>query len=124
MSQMPEKLSKQINNECDMLKGNINRMCVTNDLGELLSLAHWAKERIDTLCALKQAALMPESLLQDYKNKLARYHRMREWCTTASHEEQLRQEANIIQAIQDCSDALNKLLGGIEDGTKQDPGAY
>ena len=49
----------------------------------------------------------PEGLLKDYNSKLARYHRMCKWCATASHEEQLQQEAHIQQVIKDCADALN-----------------
>lgn len=35
--------------EIDMLQGNINRMCVTNDDAELASMQQWAKRRIDQI---------------------------------------------------------------------------
>lgn len=35
--------------EIDMLKGNINRMCVTDDDVELESMQQWAKKRIDRI---------------------------------------------------------------------------
>ena len=35
--------------EIDMLKGNINRMCVTDDDAELVSMQQWAKKRIDRI---------------------------------------------------------------------------
>lgn len=33
----------------DMLKGNINRMCVCEDANELVKMYHYAKFRIDTI---------------------------------------------------------------------------
>lgn len=35
--------------EIDMLRGNINRMCVTDDDVELESMQQWAKKRIDRI---------------------------------------------------------------------------
>lgn len=35
--------------EIDMLQGNINRMCVTDDDAELASMQQWAKRRIDQI---------------------------------------------------------------------------
>ena len=35
--------------EIDMLRGNINRMCVTDDDAELESMQQWAKRRIDQI---------------------------------------------------------------------------
>lgn len=35
--------------EIDMLRGNINRMCVTDDDAELESMQQWAKRRIDRI---------------------------------------------------------------------------
>lgn len=40
---------KEVFNECDMLKGNINRMCVTDDLEELLNVYTYAKCRLDSV---------------------------------------------------------------------------
>jgi hypothetical protein len=36
----------EIRNTEDMLKGNINRMCVTNDIKELRDMCNHAKRRI------------------------------------------------------------------------------
>lgn len=35
--------------ECDMLEGNINRMCVTDDLKELNSMFEFASRRLDAI---------------------------------------------------------------------------
>lgn len=35
--------------EYDMLQGNINRICVTDDLSELFKMAQYAHKRIDNL---------------------------------------------------------------------------
>lgn len=43
---MDRKILKQ---ELDMLQGNINRMCVTSDEEELISMQQWAKRRIDNI---------------------------------------------------------------------------
>jgi len=40
---------KQLENELDMLHGNINRMCVTQDDEELIEMQQWAKRRIDQI---------------------------------------------------------------------------
>lgn len=37
---------QRIENECDMLKGNINRMCVTDDIKEIYKQADFAVRRI------------------------------------------------------------------------------
>ena len=38
-----------IYNEKDMLEGNINRMCVTDDMDELLSMKNFAMKRIERI---------------------------------------------------------------------------
>ena len=38
-----------INNELDMLQGNIARLLMSNDLDELERMRDWAHRRIDTL---------------------------------------------------------------------------
>lgn len=43
-----EELNKIYEAE-DMLKGNINRMCVTDDLIEFARMYYFAKKRIDTI---------------------------------------------------------------------------
>jgi hypothetical protein len=40
---------KQLINEIEMLKGNINRMCITNDLEEIERMYYFAKYRIDEI---------------------------------------------------------------------------
>ncbi|GHV41302.1 hypothetical protein FACS189490_07920 [Clostridia bacterium] len=39
----------EFRNEVDALQGNINRMCVTNNLHELVSMRDWADRRIDKI---------------------------------------------------------------------------
>ena len=43
--------------EIDMLRGNINRMCVTDDYEELYDMAIWAIRRICTLHDLNKKRL-------------------------------------------------------------------
>ena len=40
---------KRIQNEEDMLKGNINRMCVSDDINELIKMYHYANLRIQII---------------------------------------------------------------------------
>ena len=40
---------QELMNEADMLQGNINRMMVTDDLKELLSMFMWAERRLKTI---------------------------------------------------------------------------
>ncbi len=40
---------QEIINEADMLKGNINRMCVTDNIEELKRMYEVAKKRIDEI---------------------------------------------------------------------------
>ena len=46
MRYLTEQERQLIENECDMLKGNINRMCVTDDIKELYKQADFAVRRI------------------------------------------------------------------------------
>ena len=46
---MTEQERKELNNEIDMLKGNINRMCVTDDISELSKMYQVAQKRIDKI---------------------------------------------------------------------------
>ena len=41
--------------EVDSLQGNINRMCVTDDEKELLSMHEWALKRVERIFELRQA---------------------------------------------------------------------
>lgn len=49
--------SQKRDNEIDMLQGNINRMCVTDDYDELFDMAIWAIRRICTLHSLNRERL-------------------------------------------------------------------
>lgn len=49
-----EKISVQE----DLLKGNINRMCVTDDIGELDSMALHARKRIEIIQQINYKRLM------------------------------------------------------------------
>ena len=40
---------KELINECDMLKGNINRMMVTKDPKELLRMYEFAEQRLQKI---------------------------------------------------------------------------
>lgn len=40
---------KVLEHDLDMLQGNINRMCVTDDEEELINIQQWAKRRIDSI---------------------------------------------------------------------------
>ena len=40
---------QELMNEADMLQGNINRMMVTDDHKELLSMYMWAERRLKTI---------------------------------------------------------------------------
>lgn len=46
MRYLTEQERQRIENECDMLKGNINRMCVTDDIEELYKQSDFARHRI------------------------------------------------------------------------------
>jgi len=48
-------------------------------------------------------------LMADYNKRLARYNKMAEWESNASHEDQLKLEKHICQVIDDCSQALNRV---------------
>ena len=46
-------MSDEIFDLTKMLEGNINRMCVTNDEEELLSMYNWALDRISMLFEIR-----------------------------------------------------------------------
>ena len=50
-----------INDEMDMLRGNLNRMCVTDDVQELDKMREWALMRIDKIYNTKLEILMQEN---------------------------------------------------------------
>lgn len=49
-----------IYNEKDMLEGNINRMCVTDDMDELLSMKNFAMKRIERIFQVNYERLTDE----------------------------------------------------------------
>ena len=49
---------REIENEFAMLEGNLNRLCVTTDVRELLEMRDWAKRRIDRILELRISWLM------------------------------------------------------------------
>jgi hypothetical protein len=49
-----------LNNELDMLRGNINRMVVTHDYNELIAMRDWAKCRIDLIFNFRESELDKE----------------------------------------------------------------
>lgn len=42
-------MDKELNWETDMLEGNINRMCITNDIAELAKMKEFALMRINKI---------------------------------------------------------------------------
>lgn len=52
---------RTIYNEKDMLEGNINRMCVTDDMDELLSMKNFAMKRIERIFQVNYERLTAES---------------------------------------------------------------
>jgi hypothetical protein len=42
-------MDNKIQNEYDMLKGNINRMCTSDTTTELRDMYNWAKKRLENL---------------------------------------------------------------------------
>lgn len=40
---------QEMNIEYDSLKGNINRMCVTDNLSEMIDMYEYAQERLDKI---------------------------------------------------------------------------
>ena len=54
---MTHKEFQMLMNECDMLKGNINRMMVTNDKKELRQMYEWAERRLQKIHKARFAEL-------------------------------------------------------------------
>ena len=46
---LTQNQQKELDIQIDMLHGNINRMCVTNDVDELNSMYDYAKKRLVTI---------------------------------------------------------------------------
>lgn len=64
-----EELNK-IHEAEDMLKGNINRMCVTDNLIEFARMYYFAKKRIDTIFEINLERIKDEP--QTYENGINR----------------------------------------------------
>lgn len=52
------KTKQELFNEIDMLKGNISRMCVTDNLIELYDMTIWAQKRIENIYDYNKQRLM------------------------------------------------------------------
>ena len=57
---MTERERKEICNLADMIKGEINRMCVTNDLAELDNMAFYAMKNIERLQSIRYEQMQSE----------------------------------------------------------------
>lgn len=57
---MTERERKEICNLADMIKGEINRMCVTNDLAELDNMAFYAMKNIEQLQSIRYEQMQSE----------------------------------------------------------------
>lgn len=54
----------EIRNTEDMLKGNINRMCVTNDIKELRDMCNHAKRWIQHIYDMNYDRLMKKGVIE------------------------------------------------------------
>ncbi|MBO4541636.1 MAG: hypothetical protein J5725_00490 [Bacteroidales bacterium] len=55
---------QELNNEVDMLEGNINRMCVTDDMKELCKMFEYARLRIERIYQYNKERLLVEEELK------------------------------------------------------------
>jgi hypothetical protein len=55
---------RQLNNEKDMLQGNINRMCVTDSKDELMHMYAWANIRINEIFRENRDRIMEQKKLE------------------------------------------------------------
>ena len=58
--------------ELDMLKGNINRMCVTDSRDELMMMYAWANKRLNSIMAMNEERLKEVSKMKMF-DKAARH---------------------------------------------------
>ena len=49
---------QELYNEVDMLEGNINRMCVTDDIKELCNMIEYARVRIERIYQYNKERLL------------------------------------------------------------------
>lgn len=62
------ELRQKLSTEVDMLKGNIARMCVTDDFNELERMVYFAMRRIHTIEDTKREMMLIEKYGPDYIN--------------------------------------------------------
>lgn len=62
------ELRQKLSTEVDMLKGNIARMCVTDDFNELERMVYFAMRRIYTIEDTKREMMLIEKYGPDYIN--------------------------------------------------------
>jgi hypothetical protein len=65
----------RIRNEEDMLKGNINRMCVTDSLKELFSMYDFAMKRISTIYNINLKKFLDDNSEVDLAKKYIEDHK-------------------------------------------------
>lgn len=58
-------MNKELRNEIDMLQGNINRMCVTDDVQELFSMHCYAEDRLRRIFKINYKKLLDRKLLNE-----------------------------------------------------------
>lgn len=58
-------MNKELRNEIDMLQGNINRMCVTDDKEELASMLEYANRRLRRIFSINYKKLVDRELLNE-----------------------------------------------------------
>ena len=56
---------KKIDEQRDLLRGNINRMCVTDSLEELRDMNRWAKARINQITSINYRRLTEQESADD-----------------------------------------------------------
>lgn len=57
---MTDEIRQEIDNEMDMIKGNLNRMCVTDDTDELLTMYAYASIRLNDLLRVNRNRILRE----------------------------------------------------------------
>ena len=76
--------SKELLNIADMINGEINRMCVTDDIDELYTMAAYARKNINKLCSMRDDLEMvkkeqpKKKLTFSERQKVVREYK--DWC--------------------------------------------
>lgn len=52
---------QEARNELDMLRGNLNRMFLTDDVRELLVMYEFAKKRLERICEYRRLVLTSQT---------------------------------------------------------------